>query len=718
MNNEDKDILIDKLLNEKPELKFNRNFGIIAHVDAGKTTTTEHILVCAGLRAKGGAVHEGGTVTDFRQDEKERGITIQSASVFANWELNGQKYELNLVDTPGHVDFNIEVEKSLTVLDGAVLVIDGKEGVQTQTRTVFRQSQKHGVAMLCFINKLDGVGADFDKSFATLENKLSTTKSVAIQMPVGIESEFRSIIDLVEMKYYAWAKTDNKTYARPKVSEIPEEYKEEAMRRRNKMLDALSMFNDELADKLISEETISTEETITILRQCIIKKQVMAVLCGASFKNIGIEPLLNAIALYLPNPVETCRLLNTDEKLSISHKGEDFVGFLFNTMQDPYSGTLNFIRVYSGSLSQGQKLFNTKTQKALNVRRFSRMFADKKHDIESVSLGDIVVVSGIDGVKIGDTLLGTNNMQINNTFEVLKISVPIPVIGQVITPKDKKDADKLTMALQTIAGRDISLHFGTNQNTNELEIKGMGELHLEIVINQIRSQYGVELNVSPPSVEYLETINNSIEEFVYEHKKQSGGRGQYANIRFALTPLERGAGLQFKNSVVGGEITASFIKGVETEFFEFCKRNATLKKDASIVDLKMELLGGKMHSVDSDELSFKLATKYGISEAICKCHPILLEPIMLTTIEINGGQDYIGIVNALVGKSEGIILNTIESHGNVTIIAEIPSRTSQELITHLRDSTKGNASSLQELSRFAQVTEGTLKMLTATPTTK
>lgn len=714
MNENEINKLKDTLLSQKPQLKYNRNFGIIAHVDAGKTTTTEHILVCSGLKNKAGAVHEGGAATDFREDERKRGITIQSASVFANWDLKGKQYEFNVIDTPGHVDFNIEVEKSLTVLDGAVLVIDGKEGVQTQTRTVFRQSQKHNVAVLCFINKLDGLGANFDKAFATLENKLTSIRHVAIQMPVGLESEFRSIIDLVEMKYYVWKKTDGKTYARPETTEIPAEYLAEAQERRMKMIEVLSTFNDDLANKLINEEEITNEELIHILRDCIIKRQVMGILCGAAFKNVGIELLLNAIAEYLPNPIESCRLFNRTEELCISHNNDDFVGFVFNTMQDPYSGTLNFVRVYSGSLNEGQRIYNSVTGKSFVVRRFARMFADKKHDITNVTMGDVFVVSGIEGVKIGDTLVGANNAK--NQFEVLKISVPTPVIKQVITPKDKKDADKLTAALQKIMARDISLQFSTNIVTNELEIKGMGALHLEIITDQIRNEYGVILEISPPSIEYLETINTKIDEYIYEHKKQSGGRGQYACIRFALVPLERGAGLQFVDKVVGGEITASFIKGVESEFYDYCKKGGVAKKDATITDMQMILLGGKMHSVDSDELSFKLATRYGLSEAIAKCNPIVLEPIMLTTIEINGGQEYIGVVNALVGKSEGIILNTIEGIGTVTIMAEIPSRTSQELITHLRDLTKGNASSLQELARFAQVNEGTLKIITGATT--
>lgn len=697
----------DILLKEKPHLINMRNFGIIAHVDAGKTTTSEQILVSTGLKQQAGHVHEGAATTDSREDEKRRGITIQSSSISTTWECENVKYEFNIIDTPGHIDFNIEVEKSLTVLDGAVLVIDGKEGVQTQTRTVVKQTTKHNVPLLCFINKLDGIGADFDKSFATLEKKIGDIRSIAIQTPVGIESNFRGVLDLVDGKYYYWVKSESKTYARPQILEIPTELQEEYQARRHKMLEVLADVDDDIASKVIEGIEITSQDIKIALRKAVTSRKLMAVLAGAAYKSIGIEPLLNAISLYLPDPVTSCKLFQKSEHIKISHHSNDFVGFVFNTMHDKFSGTLYFIRVYSGSLESGQKIVNTTTGKSMTVRRFARMFVDKKHDVDVVNMGDIVVISGVDELVIGDTLVGMNNAK--DKFKMLHIAVPTPVIGQVITPATKDDANKLSAALKQIRDRDISVQVSVDPDTQEIELKGMGALQLDVIVDQLRNEFKIKLVVSPISVKYVETISVETAEYTYEHKKQTGGSGQYAFIKFALTPLPRGEGLKFEDKVVGGEITASFIKGIESAFFEFCKKSATLKKDAPLVDMKMTILGGKMHSVDSDELSFKLATRYGLNECIKLCSPILLEPIMLGCVEVNS-EDMIGVVNGLIGRLEGEVVSQTKSlSGSVTIInAEIPSRTSGDIISELRNLTSGNASYSSEFAKFKEVSKETL----------
>jgi elongation factor G len=667
-----------------------RNIGIAAHVDAGKTTTTEHILVVSGIKKTAGEVHGGGTtVTDFREDERQRGITIVSASVNLQWK----EYNINVIDTPGHIDFNIEVEKSLAVLDGVVLVIDGKEGIQTQTRTVTNQALEKGNSMICFINKLDGLGASAYHSLDTL--RALKIRSVLAQIPVGIENSFRGVIDIIEMKYYYWPARTNETkttYAPPQVLEVPAEHMPQAQQYRNILLETLSEYDTDIALALIEDSEITTAQIQAALRKAVVARQIMPVFCGAAFKNIGIEPLLDAITLYLPDPIETNKLLKIKPDTVIGNDPKQLVSFAFNHMSDKFHGELYFIRVYNGKMVAGQtKLYNTSTGKTVAIRRLHRIFAAKIDDITEAYAGDIVAISGLKGVKIGDTLVFAENEELHD-IEMVKIKVPIPVVTCVLVAKTKDDLDKAALAAQHIAERDLSLSIETDPISGEVILAGMGELHLEVIINQIKSQYGANVSAKPVATKYVETIAEPCNEFVYEHKKQTGGKGQYAKVVFNLKPGAPGSGIHVIDQIKGGVISANYIKTMKETFLAWCRNGGVVKPKSAIVDVELTFVDGAMHPVDSDEMSFKQAISYGIKEAFLKAHPVVLEPIMAIEIEVNS-DEYVGAVSSFVSKKAGTVTNVTQSPVTKTtyIHAEIPNRTSNNMINDLRSLTRGNA---------------------------
>jgi elongation factor G len=669
-----------------------RNIGIAAHIDAGKTTTTERILYYTGRTHKLGEVHEGTAIMDWMEQEQERGITITSAATTCSW----RDIQINIIDTPGHVDFTAEVERSLRVLDGAVAVFDAVAGVQPQSETVWRQADKYSVPRICFINKMDRVGADFFHSVDTIVSRLKA-RPVPIQIPVGAEDQFKGIVDLVDMKAVIWR--DETLGAEYDVEEIPEELKEQAADYREKMIEAISEFDDELFSHFVEGKPLTREEIMRGIRKATISMKIFPVICGTAFKNKGVQTMLDAVVDYLPSPldvppVEGTAIDHHDQKLT--RKADDkepFSALVFKIMTDPYVGQLAFFRVYSGVLNSGDSVFNVAKGRKERIGRLLRMHANKREEIQEIRAGDIAAAVGLRTVSTGDTICDDQH-----TIVLESIEFPTPVIQLAVEPKTKADQEKLGMAIQKLAQEDPTFRVNTDPETGQTILSGMGELHLEIIVDRMMREFGVGANVGKPQVAYRETIRKPAEA-EGRHVKQSGGRGQYGVAKIRIEPLPAGGGFEFVNEIYGGAIPREYIAPVETGIKEALEGGILAGFPMS--DLRVRLVDGSYHDVDSSEIAFKMAGSYAIKEAARKAKPVLLEPIMAVEVVVPEEYmgDVIGDLNSRRGRIEGM-----ELRGTTQIIkSSVPLAEMFGYATELRSRTQGRGSFTMHFGKYEEV---------------
>jgi elongation factor G len=673
-----------------------RNIGITAHIDAGKTTTTERILYYTGVSHKIGEVHDGNTTTDYMEQERERGITITSAAVTCEWKDN----RINIIDTPGHIDFNIEVNRSLRVLDGAVFIIEGVAGVQPQSETNWRLADRYKVPRIIFINKLDRTGADFYRAFATLKEKLDII-ALPLQLPIGVEDGFLGVVDLVEMKAIVWE--GGELGAKYHYEDIPAD-----------MADMVEEHRQTLLDTALSVDTVAMEEyfdkgevSIETLKRCIKRGTIdgtfRPVLCGTAFKNKGVQPLLDAVIDYLPSPIDVPGIAvaleegeedgdNPDRRRIPADPKAPFAGLAFKIINDKY-GTLTFVRVYAGTLKSGDMVMNTTKGHRERIGRMFQMHADKRAEIKEVEAGDIAAFVGLKDTGTGDTLASSDDPVV-----LERMAFPVPVIDISVEPRTKEAVEKMTLGLQKLAGEDPSLRLRTDQETGQTILSGMGELHLEIIIDRLRREYGVDCNIGAPQVAYRETISKTHTE-TYTHKKQSGGSGQYAEVKVIFEPLERNSGIVFENKVVGGSVPKEYIPAVE--------KGIRVQADTGVlagfptVDFKYTLVDGKYHDVDSSALAFEIAAKACFREGMKNATPIILEPIM--DVEVTTPQDHVGDVVGDLNRRRGMIQNQESSGSTVIVRAHVPLKEMFGYISHLRSMTKGRASFTMQFHHYDPV---------------
>ncbi len=679
-------------------LKYTRNIGIMAHIDAGKTTTTERILFYTGRTHRIGEVDDGNTQMDWMIQEQERGITITSAATTTYWKYNGEEYKINIIDTPGHVDFTVEVERSLRVLDGAVAIFDSVGGVEPQSETVWRQANKYIVPRIAFVNKMDKAGADFLNVVQLIKDKLGANP-VPVQLPIGSEENFHGMIDLIHMKAVVYY-DDDATGSTFELEEIPSEMVGEAREWRGKMIESVAEVDDTLLAKYIDDhDSITPEEIISSLRQAAIRNLAVPVICGAAFKNKGIQNLLDAVMAFLPSPVDIGSVTGIDPRNDNKVKREPddeepLAALAFKIATDPYVGRLVFLRIYSGILHSGDTVLNPRTGKRERINRLFQMHANKQNPKESISAGDICAGVGFKDLKTGDTLCA-----INKPIVLESMDFPEPVIGVAIEPKTQADVDKLSIALSKLAEEDPTFQVRTDPDSGQTIINGMGELHLEILIDRLKREFKIECNQGAPQVAYKEAITTSTE-FREVFRKQTGGRGKFADISVAMMPADEGIkGLQFENEVKGGNIPKEYIPSVEKGFRE-AMTNGPLA-GFPLESLKVILKDGSFHPVDSDALSFEIAAKQAFRKHAGKCNPVLLEPIMST--EVVTPEEYVGDVigdfNRRRGKVEGM-----ESKAGARVIkAKVPLAEKFGYVTVLRTITSGRATSTMEFSHYEEV---------------
>jgi elongation factor G len=673
-------------------LERMRNIGIAAHIDAGKTTTTERILYYTGRTHKLGEVHEGTAIMDWMEQEQERGITITSAATTCFWK----DFQINIIDTPGHVDFTAEVERSLRVLDGAVAVFDAVAGVQPQSETVWRQADKYSVPRICFINKMDRVGADFYHSIETIVARLKC-KPVAIQIPVGAEDQFKGIIDLVEMKAVLWR--DETLGAEYDVAEIPEELSALAKEYREKMIEAVAEHDDHLFEKFVEGRAISNEEIRAGIRKATVALKVFPVICGSAFKNKGVQTMLDAVVDYLPSPldippVEGADVEHPDQVLTRkASDDEPFAALVFKIMTDSYVGQLAFFRVYSGKLAAGDSVYNVAKARRERIGRLLRMHANKREEIQEIRAGDICAAVGLRTVATGDTICDDKHPIVLESIEF-----PTPVIQLAVEPKTKADQEKLGMAIQKLAQEDPTFRVATDPETGQTILSGMGELHLEIIVDRMMREFGVAANVGKPQVAYRETIRKAAEgegRFV----RQTGGRGQYGHVKLKIEPLPAGAGFEFVNEIFGGTVPKEYIKPVEAGVQEAVEGGVLAGYPMS--DVRVILYDGSYHEVDSSEMAFKIAGSIGFKEAAKRAKPALLEPIMAVEVVVPEEYmgDVIGDLNSRRGRIEGM-----ELRGTTQIIkAMTPLSEMFGYATELRSRTQGRGSFTMHFGRYEEV---------------
>ncbi|MCQ2249555.1 MAG: elongation factor G [Bacteroidales bacterium] len=681
------------------ELVNTRNIGIAAHIDAGKTTTTERILYYTGVTHRMGEVHDGAATMDWMSQEKERGITITSAAITAYWNYNNIKHTINIIDTPGHVDFTVEVERSMRVLDGAVAVFCGVGGVEPQSETVWRQAERYNVPRIAFVNKMDRIGADFFTVVQEIEEKLGANP-IPVQIPIGAEDKFVGIIDLIEMNAYVWNTDDNgMTFEK---TSIPADLKDQADEWREKMLEKCAdLGDDNFLEKYLEDSSSITEEDIkAALRNATISLKAVPVLCGSSLRNKGVQKLLDAIVAYLPSPVDVGAVKGHDpsdpdvEILRKPDNKEPFAALAFKIAVDPFVGRLVYIRVYSGTLKTGEMVYNVRTGKKERVMNLYRMSANKQQALDFVEAGDICGASGFKDIRTGDTLAEQKHPV---AFE--SIQFPDPVIGVAIEPKTQADLDKMDVALQKLSEEDPTFKVETDNETGQTLMKGMGELHLDILIDRMKREYNIEITQGKPQVTYKEIITREVEhQEVF--KKQTGGKGKFADITVRVSPSEEGAtGLTFKNSIKGGVIPKEFIPAVQ-KGFEEAMNNGPLA-GFKMQSLTVELLDGTYHSVDSDALSFEIAAKQAFRAATEKAKAILLEPVMELTVDTP--DEYMGDVIADVNKRRGQVIST-DSKAKMKIIKSlVPLAETFGYVTVLRTLTSGRAISSMQFHSYEEV---------------
>jgi elongation factor G len=671
-----------------------RNIGIMAHIDAGKTTTTERVLFYTGVSHKIGEVHEGTATMDWMEQEQERGITITSAATTCFWKRNGVEHRINIIDTPGHVDFTMEVERSLRVLDGAVCVFDGVAGVEPQSETVWRQADKYGVPRICFINKLDRAGASFERSFDSILKRLGAN-AVALQIPIGLEDQLKGVIDLITMKGLVW--NDESKGAQYETTEIPAELLDAATEAREKLVEAVSAIDDDLMLKYLEGEEISENEIRKALRQGTIDLKIVPVVTGSAFKNKGVQTLLDAVVDYLPSPLDIPAVEGTNPKTDAIELREatataPFSGLVFKLMADKHLGQLAFVRIYSGTVKSGSYVTNTIKGTKERVGRLMLMHANKREDVESASAGEIVAIGGMKNVTTGDTVADESKPIILESMEF-----PEPVVRVAVEPKTRQDQDKMGIALNRLAQEDPSFRVSTDHETGQTIIAGMGELHLEIIVDRMKREFSVEANVGKPQVAYRETITvpaSGKEIF----KKQSGGRGQFAHVELEIEPAP-GEGFVFEDKITGGSIPRQFIKPTMEGMQDAMRRGFLAGYE--LVDIKARLVFGSYHEVDSDERSFHIAGSLAFQDAVRKAKAVLLEPIM--KIEVVTPEEYMGAVNGDLNRRRGQIEGMEPRPGNVQVVtAFVPLSEMFGYTTDLRSATQGRATSTMHFERYDQ----------------
>ena len=696
------------------DLNKVRNIGIMAHIDAGKTTTTERILFYTGVNHKIGETHDGAATTDWMEQEQERGITITSAATTCYWDpaqkgcggaLSHQgEHRLNIIDTPGHVDFTVEVERSLRVLDGAVAVFDGKEGVEPQSETVWRQADKYNVPRICFVNKMDKLGADFYFTVDTIVSRLKA-KPLVLQIPIGVENDFVGVIDLIYKRALVWpgdAKGDVTMGAKYEIQEIPADLVEKAEEYRAKLLEAVAETDDELLEKYFGGEELTPEEIKGAVRKLTIAGEAYPVLCGSAFKNRGVQPMLDAVVDYLPSPLDVPSIEAHDpkdeEKIIERHadREEPFAALAFKVVSHPFFGRLTYIRVYSGHLDSGSAVVNSTKGKKERVGKIFQMHANKENPVESVTAGHIYAVIGLKDTTTGDTLSDADNQVVLESM-----TFPEPVIEVAIEPKTKADQEKLGLAIQKLAEEDPTFRVEQNSETGQTVIKGMGELHLDILVDRMKREFKVEANVGKPQVAYRETIRKAVERHDYTHKKQTGGSGQFAKIQFALEPLEVTAEkiYEFENKVTGGRIPREYIEPTNQGFQD--AMNVGVLAGYPMVGIKAILNDGASHDVDSSEMAFKIAGSMGFKEAVRKANPVILEPLM--AVEVRTPEEYMGDVIGDLNSRRGQIQSMEDAAGVKVVRALVPLSEMFGYIGDLRSKTSGRAVYSMEFDSYAEV---------------
>ncbi len=681
-----------------PNLKYTRNIGIMAHIDAGKTTTTERILFYTGRTHRMGEVHDGNAQMDWMIQEQERGITITSAATTAFWKYRDEDYKINIIDTPGHVDFTVEVERSLRILDGAVAVFCAVGGVEPQSETVWRQANKYNVPRIAFINKMDRTGADFFSVVSEIDEKLGANP-IPVHIPIGAEETFRGLVDLITMKAVIWDNTDS-TGTKYEVEDIPADMLEEAGEWRAKLIEAVASVDDTLLARYIDDhDSITADEIIAALRESTVRGLAVPVLCGSAFKNKGIQSILNAVVAFLPSPVEVGSVRGIDPRNDsevIREPDDDapFSALAFKIATDPFVGRLVFLRIYSGVLNAGDTVLNTRSGKRERINRLFEMHANKQNPKEKVSAGDICAGVGFKDLKTGDTLCAINKPVVLESMEF-----PEPVIGVAIEPKTQADIDKLSVALGKLAEEDPTFQVRIDPDSGQTIINGMGELHLEILIDRLKREFKVECNQGVPQVAYKEAITTSAE-FREIFRKQTGGRGKFADIYATLMPAENGfKGLEFVNEIKGGNIPKEFIPSVEKGFRE-AMSNGPLA-GFPLENLKVILRDGSYHPVDSDALAFEIAAKQAFRKYAGKCSPVLLEPIMAT--EVITPEEYVGDVISDFNRRRGKVEGMESKAGARVVKAKVPLAEKFGYVTVLRTLTSGRATSTMEFSHYEEV---------------
>ncbi len=672
-----------------------RNIGIMAHIDAGKTTTTERILFYTGITYKIGEVHEGAAVMDWMEQEQERGITITSAATTCEWD----GHTINIIDTPGHVDFTVEVERSLRVLDGAVAVFDGVAGVEPQSETVWRQADRYQVPRICFINKLDRVGAEFHRCVDMLITRLNATPLV-LQLPIGAESDFKGVIDLVEMKALIWPEEAAKGEMYD-VVDIPDTHLEAARTWRDRLIETLAEGDDEIMELYLEGTEPTRDQIVAGIRRATIANNLNPVVCGTAFKNKGVQPMLDAVVRYLPSPLDIGAVkghaVGQEEELVEREPKDDapLSTLAFKIMRDQHLGKLTYIRVYSGTLTAGTAVLNSTKGNKERIGKIYQMHANKREEIEKVTAGHIVAVQGLKNTTTGDTLCAPEAPVVLESM-----NFPAPVISVAIEPKTKSDQEKLGVAIQSLAEEDPTFQVRTDEDTGQTIIAGMGELHLEVLVDRMRREFKVEANVGKPQVAYRETIRKAVERYDYTHKKQTGGSGQFAKVQIAMEPTGGGdGGYEFSNKVSGGRIPKEYIPSVDAgcqEAMEF-----GVLAGYPMVDVKVTLLDGGYHEVDSSEMAFKIAGSMAFKEAARKADPVLLEPVM--AVEVRTPEDYMGDVIGDLNSRRGHIQAMEEAFGMRVVRALVPLSEMFGYVGDLRSKTQGRANYSMQFDSYAEV---------------
>ena len=684
----------------KYPLERYRNIGIIAHIDAGKTTTTERILFYTGKTHRIGSVDEGTTVTDWMEQERERGITIVSAAVSAEWK----GYQINIIDTPGHIDFTAEVQRSLRVLDGGIVVFDAVQGVEPQSETVWRQADRYRVPRICFVNKMDRVGASFERTIDMVRERLGANP-IAVQMPIGSEASFKGVVDLISERAIIW---EDDLGREPRETEIPPDLRMDVAELRASMIEKIAETDDELTLKYLEGEEITVEELKAGLRQAILSGQATAVYCGSSLRNKGVQPVLDAVIDYLPSPADVPPVVGFDPRTEeeVERPAEDdapLSALVFKIVTDPYVGRLAYVRVYSGTLVQGSMVYNSTKDRRERIGRLIRMYADRREDITEVYAGDIGAVLGMKESFTGDTLSDASHPVL-----LENITFPEPVIAVSIEPKTTADQDKMGEALRKLSEEDPTFRVRTDEETGQTIISGMGELHLEVLVDRMLREFRVQARVGRPQVAYRESITRPVEKAEHRYIKQTGGRGQYGHVVLELQPGEPGSGITFENDIVGGTIPREYIPGVEKGVREAAE--AGVIAGYPVTDIKVRLYDGSFHEVDSSEMAFKMAGSMAFKEGMQKGAPVLQEPVM--KVEVVAPEDFLGDIIGQLNARRGEILGMEMRPGNAQAVrAMVPLAEMFGYATDLRSATQGRGAFTMEFDHYARVSENVARAI-------